>query len=315
MEVLDWVSSLMNAKVKLNSELAKALEEFESGYMAARNLAPRSRVDYRTDALQFLEYLGESGLKDLGQVGPNHINGYLAEMDRANFAGVTRRRKFIVVRALFKWLTAAGVVANNPALYVQPPLSEQKEARYLKKDDYRALLSVIQKPRDRAIVQTLLQTGIRLSELQHLSVDDLDLPEKIYKSRPDYSLGVARIRGKGRKERTVLINYLAAEALSEWLKVRPELETDALFVSNRGGPMSSRQIQRVVHKYLDLAGIKGASVHSLRHTFASQHLESGTDLRTISEFLGHSSLDITGKQYAHIRKRRQEIQITQHALK
>lgn len=133
--------------------------------------------------------------------------------------------------------------------------------------------------------------------------------------QPDYSMGVARIQGKGQKYRTVLLNYVAVEAPQEWLNVRPEIETNAVFVSNRRRPLSPRQIQYVVEKHMKLAGIKNASVHSLRHTFATSHLEADTDIKTVSKFLGHSSLDITAIQYRHIRRRRQEIQLTQNALK
>ena len=302
-------------KMKLSKPLAEALAGFESEYMGARNLGDRSRIAYRRDAQDFLEYLQGSGASDLEEVGSKHIQGYLASMDRRKLAGSTRRKKFIVVRAFFNWMKTADIISSNPALRIPLPLAEFNEARHLTDKEYRRLLSVIQKPRDRAIIQLLLQTGIRLAELQRLTLSDMELPDRIYRKRPDYSMGVARIQGKGRKNRTVLLNYVAVEALQEWMNIRPDVETNAVFVSNRRQALSFRQIQYGVDKYMKLAGIKGASVHTLRHTFATSHLESDTDIKTVSEFLGHSSLDITATQYQHIRRRRQEIQLTQNALK
>ncbi len=305
----------MTDKKKLSRPLAVALSGFESEYMAARNLGDRSRVAYRKDAQDFLEYLQESGVSDLETVGPNHIQGYLAFMDRRKLAGAIRRKKFIVEGEFLKWAKTADIVSSNPALHIPPPIAEFNEARHLSEKEYRYLLSVVQKPRDRAIIQLLLQTGIRLAELQRLTLSDIELPSRIYKKRSDYSMGVARIQGKGRKNRTVLLNYVAVEALQEWLNVRPDIASSAVFVSNRRPPLSPRQIQYVVEKYMKLAGIKNASVHSLRRTFATSHLEADTDIKIVSELLGHSSLDITATGYQHIRRRRQEIQLTQNALK
>lgn len=306
----------MSDKIKLNKQFAEVLDDFESGYMAARNLAPRTRIDYRSDVLQFLEYLQQSNVPDLGKVAPKHISDFLSLLDRRKLAGSTRRRKFIVVRTLFRWLVSSDdEIANNPALHVKPPLAEQKEARHLTKREYRRLLSVVQKPRDRAMIQLLLQTGLRLSELQRLTLSDLDLPERIYKTRPEFSSGTAQIHGKGRREREVAINYIAVEALNEYLKVRPDVETDAVFVSNWHLALSSRQIQRIIHRYMKEAKIENAGVHSLRHTMATSMLDSGAPVKEVSETLGHSTTDMTIKTYQHDSRRRRAEVMTQHALK
>lgn len=236
-------------------------------------------------------------------------------MDRRKLADAIRRKKFIVVEAFLKWAKTADIVSSNPALHIPPPIAEFNEACQLSEKEYRRLLSVVQEPRDRTTIQLLLQTGIRLAELQRLTLSDLELPSRIYKKRSDYSMGVARIQGKCRKNRTVLLNHVAVEALQEWLNVRPDIVTNAVFMSNRRRLLSPRQIQYVVEKYMKLAGIKNASVHSLRRTYATSHLEADTDIKTVSEFLGHSSLDIAATQYQHIRRRRQEIQFTQNVLK
>jgi len=277
--------------------------------MAARNLSDRSRVEYRTDVEQFLGFLHRLKIHDCKQVSPIHIEAYLAELDRHGLAGVTRRKKLTILRTFFGWLRANGQIAANPAKCVAPPQIEEREPRVLSKEEYERLLAAVQKPRDRAIIQLLLQTGIRLSEIVRLTLSDLDLPKRITKD----ALGTMRILGKGRKTRTVLLNMKACEALSTWLRLRPTVETEALFVSSHLRPISPRQYEYLVGKYLAAAGIKHAGVHTLRHTFATHHIAMGTDLVTVQEFLGHRSLDTT-RLYIGLAKKRQAQHIQDHAL-
>jgi integrase/recombinase XerD len=293
----------------LNDHFQEALEDYKAGYMAARNLAENTRFKYETNVTQFLVFLQGIGVGDITQVGPNHINAYLAHLDRQGLTGNTRRNKLVTIRTFFSWLKAQELISVNPAKAVVPPQREEKEPRVLTKEEYQRLLSVITKPRDRAIIQLLLQTGIRLSEIQRLTTADYHLPKRITKD----ALGTLRIVGKGRKTRTVLLNTKACEALASWLKARPEVESNALFLSNRNQPMSRRGFQHVVKSYLAKAGITDAGVHTLRHTFATHHIAMGTDLVTVQEFLGHASLDTT-KVYIGLAKKRQARHIQDHAL-
>ena len=294
---------------KLIPAFAKALDEYKETYMGARNLAARSRVEYENDILPFLRFLQGLRIRKLNQVASKHIDAYLADLDHRELAGVTRRWKLTVIKTFFAWLKGTDQITVNPAARVIPPHREEKEPRVLSKNEYQRLLATVGKPRDRAIVQLLLQTGVRLSEVRRLTLSDLELPKRVTRK----ALGTMRILGKGRKTRTVLLNTKACEALDTWLKLRPDVDTDALFVSTHLKPLSGRQIQRLVGKYLRAAGIKGAGVHSLRHTFATHHIEMGTDLVTVQEFLGHSSLDTT-KLYVGLVKKRQAQHIQDHAL-
>jgi site-specific recombinase XerD len=287
----------------------KSLEDYRATYMAARNLAARSRKEYGTDIAQFLWFLQSAGVRRLVRVAPPHIDGFLAKLDQRGLAGVTRRRKLTVLRTFFGWLKSNEKIAANPAISVTPPQTEDKEPRVLTKEEYVRLLAGVQRPRDRAIIQLLLQTGIRLSEIQRLTISDLNLPSRVTQD----SLGTLRILGKGRKTRTVLLNSKACEAMAAWLQVRPKFQGDAMFFSSRQRPLSPRQFQYLVGKYLAQAGIRGASVHTLRHTFATHHIEMGTDLVTVQEFLGHRSLDTT-KLYIGLAKKRQAQHIQEHAL-
>lgn len=299
----------MERPKQLIQPFQEALDEYKASYMAARNLAARSRKEYSTDIAQFLGFLESLGVRDLKAVGPGHVESFLAKMDQQGLAGVSRRRKLTVVRIFLGWLKSRNQIAGNPAKKVRPPRAEGKEPRVLTKEEYERLLAGVQKPRDRAIVQLLLQTGIRLAEIYRLTLSDLSLPKRVTKD----TLGTLRILGKGRKTRTVLLNFKACEAVAAWLDVRPGIGFDALFLSSRQRRLSPRQFQYLVGKYLTKASIKGASVHTLRHTFATHHIEMGTDLVTVQEFLGHKSLDTT-KLYIGLAKKRQAQHIQDHAL-
>jgi site-specific recombinase XerD len=122
-----------------------------------------------------------------------------------------------------------------------------------------------------------------------------------------------RISGKGRKERTLVLNAKICEALSTWLSARPDVETDALFVSKKHQRLSKRQIQNVVYKYFDRAGIDKACVHTLRHTMATHHYAMGTDILTIKEILGHENLETT-TIYIALAKKQQAIYMQKNAL-
>ena len=277
--------------------------------MRARNLAERSRVEYTYGIRQFLSFLESIPTTQIADVEPKHINAYLADLDRQGISGVTRRKKLTIIRTLFTWLYANGEIKTNVGKHVVPPQRELKEPRVLSEQEYQRLLAVVQKPRDRAIIQLFLQTGIRLSEAQQLTLMDTEVPTRITKD----SLGTVRILGKGRKTRTVLLNRKACEALHQWLKERPKVDTIALFISTHHQPLSGRQIRRVVKKYLKLANITGASTHTLRHTFGTHHIEMGTDLITVQEFLGHASLDTT-KLYVGLAEKRKAKHIQDNAL-
>ncbi len=294
----------------LSPQFQDLLNGYKFDYMASRNLADKTRVEYESDTAQFLHFLeDEPHLSDISQLAPGHIRAFLAHLDRLQLAGSSRRRKFSVVRSFCKWLKNADYITNNPVLQVEAPRTGEKEPRVLSEDEYRRLLSVVQNPRDRAIIQLVLQTGIRLQEVYRLNCSDLKLPKKINKE----AFGEMRISGKGRKERTLVLNSKVCEAVATWLSVRPEVDTDALFVSKKRQRLSKRQIQNTVYKYFDRAGIDKACVHTLRHTMATHHYKMGTDILTLKEILGHENLETT-TIYITLAKKQQAIFMQKNAL-
>lgn len=295
---------------QISPAFASAVEEYMRGYIASRNLAERSREEYQTDVVQFLEFVQERGLQQVNEVQPGDIKAYLAEMDGQELRSSSRRRKLTVIRTFFAWLKEVGDIARDPAQAVKLPQRADPKPRVLSQPEYRRLLNSVRLPRDRAIIQLILQTGVLLSELHRLNLSDLNLPDEV---APD-SLGTMQIRGSGSRDRVVVLNAKACTALEAWLSIRPVAGTDAVLVSKRLGRLSERQIQNVVGKYLALAGIEGASVHSLRHTFAVHHLAQGTSTDIVQEVLGHESGEST-KVYVPLAKRKQAEYLQRNALK
>lgn len=292
--------------------LERALVLFETVYMASRNLSARTRVEYKADLTQLTEFLRGRGIGRVEQISLAHLQAFLAHLDARGLTGVTRRRKTASIKALFGFLAASGLIRHNPARELIPPEREYKEPRFLSAQEYRALLrACAHETRDAAIIELILQTGIRLSEVARLSVYDVELPPRI--NRDPANTGSLFIQGKGRKQRTLPLNYKACRALKAWLAVRPNIPHPALFVTKFREPMGPRAIQRAVEKYLKEAGIANASVHSLRHTFATHHVARGTDLRTVQEALGHADLKTTSI-YVSTAKEAMKRDLQDHAL-
>jgi len=292
--------------------LDQALALFETVYMPSRNLSARTRAEYKTDLTQLTEFLQARGISRAEEISLSHLQAFLAHLDARGLTGVTRRRKTASIKALFGFLAASGLIKHNPARELIPPEREYKEPRFLSTQEYRALLrACAHETRDAAIVELILQTGIRLSEVARLTIHDIELPLRI--NRDPANTGSIVIQGKGRKQRTLPLNYKACRAIKAWLAIRPDIPDPALFVTKFREPMGPRAIQRAVQKYLREAGIKHASVHSLRHTFATHHVARGTDLRTVQEALGHADLKSTSI-YVSTAKAALKRDLQEHAL-
>ncbi|MBT0653285.1 tyrosine recombinase XerC [Geomobilimonas luticola] len=261
-----------------------------------RNVSPHTLEAYRRDIGQFHAFVrGEQGdSASVAAIDHILIRRYLALLHkecRKSSIG----RKLAALRAFFTYLVREGVVRRNPAELVATPKREKKVPFHLSIDEVTALVEAPREGdllslRDRAILETLYSCGIRVSELTGLDIGGIDLEE-----------GLARVLGKGGKERIVPLGSKARTALAEYLAARNRpAVTEPLFINARGGRLTRRSVARIVDKHiLRIATMKKVSPHTLRHTFATHLLEGGADLRAIQELLGHSSLSTTQK-YTHV---------------
>jgi integrase/recombinase XerC len=266
-----------------------------------RHASPHTRAAYERDLLQLEEFAVErvgGGQVLVGSLELYLLRGWLGKLSRTCTAS-TVARKVAALRTFLRFLERRGVIEKNPAALLESPRVRRTLPTFLGVD---AAKEVVETPehvgaegvRDRAMLELLYGGGLRVSELAGLQIGDVDL-----------DVGEARVMGKGRKERLVPIGPYAVEAVRAWLARRDELtrvdrETTALLLSKRGGALSVRTIQLLVHRYGELgAGRPDLHPHALRHTCATHMLDGGADLRAIQEMLGHSSLATT-QRYTHV---------------
>lgn len=288
--------------------IRQALEEFKTEYMPARNYAPRTRTEYINDLEDLADFLEAAGYIRIGEIGLSQLERYQTELDNRGLAGSTRKRKTITIRSFFDFLHRRGYVTYDVARHLIPPYSENYLPRVLTSTEYQRLLSICSENiRDTAIVELLLQTGIRLTELVRLHTYDIDLSE-------DGSRGLVRIvNGGGRRGREIPLNSKACQALKIYLQNHIFTSTQAMFINRFGKPLGPRGVQKMLYKYFTQIGIHGASVRSFRHTFGTQHMAKGTKQKNIQEVMGHKdirSLEV----YAILANQLKEKELEEHSL-
>jgi integrase/recombinase XerC len=257
-----------------------------------QGVSPHTLRAYRKDLNEFFLFL-EKKPKDIDNLD---IRSFLAFLYHKKLSKSSISRKLATIRSFFKFLHREGYVKKNPAKLVTSPRVPKSLPKFLTVDETFALMEAPQgesfkSSRDRAILELLYSSGLRVSELTSLDLSDLDMKESFI-----------RVRGKGRKERIVPIGSKAMEAIQNYLPERVSLKkkSSALFLNNRGGRLTQRSISRILLHYSRMVNLKGdLSPHTLRHTFATHLLHEGADLRSIQELLGHASLSTTQK-YTHV---------------
>lgn len=275
--------------------MEREIEQFCSYLVNERNVSAHTVAAYRSDLAQFSAFL-VAQKKGCAPEQVDHlvIRQYLAQLHKG-CAKSSIGRKLSALRALFRYLMREGRLAKNPAELVATPRKEKRLPFHLNIDQVTALVGAPSGAgelplRDRAVLETLYSCGIRVSELTTMNVGNLDL-----------AAGLARVLGKGGKERIVPVGSCAARALKAYLEERGNPPPEApLILNSRGGRLTRRSINRIVDAHMLLiATMRKTTPHTLRHTFATHLLEGGADLRAIQELLGHASLSTTQK-YTHV---------------
>jgi integrase/recombinase XerC len=231
----------------------------------------------------------------------NTIRAYLAFLNEKQYSKATIARKLGTLRSFYKFLVKRNRLSSNPLTAVRTPKQEKKLPRFLEYEEVKTLLETPPADnwlgaRDRAILETLYSTGIRVSELVALNMDDIDFLGEII-----------HVRGKGKKERIAPISSSALQVIQHYMEFRNKraqsssnFDSKVLFVNKHGRRLSTRSVRRKMDKYLKMAGLDPAiSPHTLRHSFATHMLNNGADLRSVQELLGHQSLSTT-QVYTHL---------------
>ncbi len=280
------------------------LNNYITSLKVEKNFAILTIDNYRRDIEQFLRFLDHNGLQLL-EVDYRHLRRYLAVLKEYRYARSSIARKLSAIRSFLRYLKRDGLIGDNSWEIVATPKKGRKLPRFLYADEVLELLEAPPREtllgkRDRALLEVIYGSGIRVSELVSLDINSVDMDE-----------GLLKVTGKGSRERTVPLGAYASRALSLYQrKSRPFLEirnkeiqkTAALFLNRFGTRLSDRSARRIVYKYGQkiCAGFQ-LSPHVLRHSFASHLLNAGADLRVIQELLGHVSVSTT-QMYIHITK-------------
>ncbi|MCX5912572.1 MAG: tyrosine recombinase XerC [Deltaproteobacteria bacterium] len=288
--------------------MKELIDKFRDHLRVERNASAHTLRSYSADLEQFHGFLKEKKLAqgDGGEVAVEKIDhlairAFLSSLYRDHKKS-SLGRKLASLRSFLKYLVQEGYLRRNPAEIVATPRQEKPLPNFIPVDEAFALMETPDPSRtwgarDKAILETLYSTGMRVGELVGLSEGDLDS-----------SLGIVRVFGKGGKERIVPIGEKALEALRVYLEKRDRAVRKAeekgrkapIFVNARGGRLTSRSVARILQKHLVRGGIwRKISPHALRHSFATHLLDAGADLRAIQELLGHASLSTT-QRYTHV---------------
>ena len=290
--------------------MEQLLKQFLEHLRYERNLSEHTLRNYESDLAQFHDYLApantNSGKKNeppLSSIDHITIREWLATLHAAQKQKASIARKLAALRTFFQFLVREGLLEMNPAKLVSTPKLEKKLPKHLSIEE---AIKFVETPdvdtdlgkRDRAMLELMYATGVRVAELTKLNVGHVDFKNRL-----------VRVTGKRRKERIVPFGEPALEALKAYLEIREALldaapvserEPEALFLNYQGTRITTRSVGRMVEKYIrECAGRYDISPHALRHSFATHLLDSGADLRDIQELLGHARLSTT-QVYTHV---------------
>ncbi len=286
------------------------LDNFSDTLWLEAGLSKNTLASYRADLAQFSSWLGLRD-KTLDRVEPADLHGYLRDFSR-RAKSTSQRRLIASLRRLYQHLLAIGKIQADPTLNIEPPPRPERFPKTLSEAQVEALLAApdVDAPlglRDRAMLEVLYATGLRVSELVALKLFEAGLNE-----------GVVRVFGKGSKERLVPLGEVALEWLERYLQeARPQLlagrNCDALFVTRRGAGLTRQRFWTLIKRHAAHAGIEPARIspHTLRHAFATHLINHGADLRVVQLLLGHADISTT-QVYTHVARERLKRLHAQH---
>ena len=272
------------------------LERFLHHLRAERDFSEHSLRAYSSDLVRFVGFMEGRAVASPALVTRRDLRAWLADLRDGGLGRSSVNRMLSSVRSWYRWLERTDRVTSNPTSGLRTPRRGRPLPKFLTRAEVDTLLAApagdrLLDRRDRAILETLYSAGLRASELAGLDRDAIDLDR-----------GLARVAGKGKKERLALLGSHAVRALQEYLDARRAegLDHEALFLNRFGGRLTPRSVQRALERWVAAAGIATrATPHTLRHSFATHLLEAGLDLRSVQELLGHENLGTT-QIYTHV---------------
>lgn len=270
--------------------------QISSFLISIEHLSSHTRSAYRRDLDAFSDYCQKNNISRWSDLDGRQLRNYVASRHRQGLSGRSLQRNLSAIRAFYRYLIGQGRIKNNPVNGITAPKTSKKLPKVLDVDQTLKLVSIDEKNplaiRDKAIIELMYSSGLRLAELTGLEMNSIDLVDNL-----------VTVVGKGKKTRSVPIGRHALMALKDWLEVRKTLIQEgetAIFVSRKGRRISPRTIQQRLKQWAIKQGLANhVHPHMLRHSFASHLLESSGDLRAIQELLGHADISTT-QIYTHL---------------
>lgn len=272
-------------------------------HLKKRGRASATVLAYGKDIEQLIDFLKQLQKMHVHEITKDDLEAFMAKLKKEDYTNKSISRKTNSTKTFFKFLKVQEYVSDDPASLLAHPKVDLRAPRILTQMEYRALRDAArQDPRTHAIVELLLQTGIRIGELRELHLEDV----KFGKGKEKGELFIRPF--ENREGRTIPLNNAAGQAVKEYLALRPKGKETVLFVTKTVRPLLIRNIRSTINRYFNLAGVQNATVNDLRHTFVAHHLQKGASLVMVSKIAGHKRLSTTEKYLAYIERPKEEVQ-------
>lgn len=291
-------------------EIGKLIEDFEAHLMLEKGLSDNTNASYCNDVRHLAQFLEQQQLS-IPEIKPDHLHQFMAMVHELGISPRSQARMLSGLKSFFKFLLLEGYLEENPSEFIETPRLSRELPDVLSVEEIDAMIEAIplgkeESLRNRAIIEMLYGSGLRVSELVDARLSRLDLKERLL-----------IVEGKGSKERIVPVSPVAARLIEEWIPQRNRLDIkpkgrDVIFLNRRGAPLTRVMIFYIIKQLAELAGIrKNVSPHTLRHSFATHLLEGGANLRAIQEMLGHETIATT-ELYLHLDRSRLRRELLDH---
>lgn len=264
-------------------------------YLAGKKHSSATILAYGKDIEQLTNFLAELDKHNVHEISQDDLQAFMAKLSKDGYTPKSVSRKLNSTRTFYRFLKVQEIITDDPSLLVSHPKYELAPPRILKPTEYRALRDAARHDtRMFAIIELLLQTGIRIGELANLRLSDVQGDTLVIRAQEKH------------EQRSVPLNKPAKEALNNYLQIRPHVESEHVFVTKSGKPFLVRNIRTAIERYFRLAEIENAKVNDLRHTFVAHHLKHGVSIVLLSKMLGHKRISTTERYLDYVKERNKD---------